>query len=166
MMSNGTGSSTMTAMARRRPDLGIPQRTRPGVIEVLLESAEGLVQTVAVDVVPPVVAALDVDAVVQRIDIAAILERVDLDSLLEKVDINALLERVDIDALLARTELGAVASRSATAVASRALDVVRSQGVGLDGFIGRWTARLLRRADQDGPTGPALLVTDPNRVTP
>src|SRR3954470_12712613 len=166
MMPNGTGSSTMTVMARRRPGLGVPQRTRPGVIEVLLESAEGLVQTVAVEVVPPIVAALDVDAVVQRVDVAAILERVDLDSLLEKVDINALLERVDIDALIARTELGAVASRSATAVAGRALDVIRSQGVGLDGFIGRWTARLLRRADNDGPTGPVLLLTNANLVTP
>lgn len=134
------------------------------MVEVLIGGAEGLVQTVAVEVVPPVVDALDIDAVVQRVDIAAILERVDLDTLLEKVDVNALLERVDLDALLARTEFGAVASRSAGAVAGRALDLVRSQGVGIDAFIDRWTARLLRRRDDGRPKGPARLVDDRSRT--
>src|SRR5947209_4152779 len=129
----------MILMARRRPDLGVPRRARAGVLDVLLEGAGDLVQSVAVEVVPPVVDALDVDAVVQRLDIDAILERVDLDTLLANVDINALVERVDIDALLARTEFGAIVSRSAGAVAGQALDLVRSQGVGVDRFIDRWT---------------------------
>ena len=115
------------------------------MLEVLIDGAGELVQTVAVEVVPPVVDALDVDAVVKRVDVEAIVERVDLDALLAKVDVNALMERVDIDAVLARTEFGAVASRSATAVASRVLDLLRSQGVGVDTFIDRWTSRLLRR---------------------
>jgi hypothetical protein len=128
------------------------------MLESLLEGAGELVQSVAVEVVPPVVDALDVDAVVQRVDVEAILERVDLDAVLAKVDINALLERVDIDALLGRTEIGALVSRSGSAVAHQALDVVRSQGVGLDAFIERWAARLLRRGNRQEPAGPTLLV--------
>jgi hypothetical protein len=148
------------------------------MFEALLEGAGGIVQSVAVEVVPPVVNALDVDAVVQRVDIDAILdrvdldalvdkiditaviERVDLDELLAKVDINALLLRVDIDALLARTEFGEVAARSGGAIASRMLDVVRSQFVGIDTFIERWMAKLIRRRRPARErNGPPLLVT-------
>jgi len=128
------------------------------MVESILESAGGLVQTVANEVVPPVVDAVDLDDVLDRIDIQAILERVDLNTLLEKVDLDVLLERVDIDALLARTELGTVMARSGGAVASRTLDVVRSQGVGLDAFVERLTNRLLRRRDPHAATGPPLLV--------
>src|SRR4051812_29856720 len=73
-------------VARRRPDLGVPQRTRPGVFEALVEGAGELVQSVVVEVVPPVVDAVDVDALVQRIDIEAILARIDLDALVQRVD--------------------------------------------------------------------------------
>lgn len=128
------------------------------MVESLLEGAGDLVQTVANGVVPPVVEAVDLDDIIGRIDIQAVLERVDLNTLLEKVDVDLLLERVDIDALLARTELGTVMARSGGAIASRALDVVRSQGVGLDAFVERWTNRVLRRHDPLAATGPPLLV--------
>ena len=118
---------TITAMSRHRPDLGVPRRSRPGVIDALLEGAGGLAQSVAVEVVPPVIDAVDIDAVLAR------------------VDINALLERVDLDALLERTELGSIVTRSASAVVSRSLDVVRQQGAGADALVERWTAKLLRR---------------------
>jgi hypothetical protein len=150
-------------VARRRPDLGVPQRTHSGVLDAVSAGAGDLVRSVAEEVVPPVVDALDVDALARRIDVDALLARIDLDALVERIDVTRLVERldvdailetvdldavlarVDVDALLARTELGAVASRSASAVAVRMLVVVRSQGVGLDGFIERWTDRLLRR---------------------
>jgi hypothetical protein len=145
------------------------------VIGALLGGAGEIVQSVAVEMVPPVVDALDVDAVVQRVDIDAILERVDLDALVDKidvtrliervdldellakVDVNALLSRVDLDALLARTEFGEVAARSGGAIASRVLDVLRSQGVGIDTFIERWMAKLLRRRPAPGRDRPPLL---------
>jgi hypothetical protein len=146
------------------------------MVESLVESAGGLVQTVANEVVPPVLDAVDIDEVVQRIDLQAVVERLDLNVLLEnvdlnallehvdlevlltRVDMNALLERVDVDAILARTELGAVMARSSGAIASRTLDVVRSQGVGLDAFVERWINRMLRRHDPHAATGPPLLV--------
>jgi hypothetical protein len=126
------------------------------MLDALLEGAGDLVQSVANEVVPGVVEALDVDEVIQRLDIQAILDRVDMEALLAKVDLNEVLARVDIDALLARTEFGAVISRSGTALASQGLDVVRSQGVGLDVFIERWTARLLRRRDRAAAGAPLL----------
>jgi predicted thioredoxin/glutaredoxin len=136
------------------------------VLEVLIDGAGELVQSVAIEVVPPVVDALDVDAVVKRLDVDAIVERIDIDALLAKVDVNALMERVDIDAVLARTEFGTVVSRSAGAVAGQALDILRSQGVGLDAFIERWTARLLRRGRRTGPAGPPLYFKDQSGTTP
>jgi hypothetical protein len=117
------------------------------VLDSLLEGAGELVQSVANEVVPSVVDAIDVDELVQRVDVQALLDRVDIDELLERIDVDALLSRVDVDALLARTELGEIISRSGSAVAGRALDVVRSQGVGLDAFIGRWVDRILRRTE-------------------
>ena len=43
-------------------------------------------------------------------------------------------------------------------MASEALDVVRSQGVGMDNFIARLTNRVLRRDLAELPTGPPLLI--------
>jgi hypothetical protein len=129
----------------------------------LVEGAGELLQSVANEVVPGVVDALDVDEVVQRLDVQAIVDRIDLDTVLDRVDVdrlikrvdveavlasvdlNMVLDRVDFDAVLARTELSAVISRSGSALASRGLDLLRSQAVGMDAFVERWTDRLLRR---------------------
>jgi uncharacterized RDD family membrane protein YckC len=106
--------------------------------------------------------ALDVNAVVRRIDVNAVLDevdlnellkRVDLQALLDRVDVNDLLRRIDMDALVRETDLGAVIARSSGGMASEALDAVRSQAVGLDRFIGRWMARVLRRK-ADGARNP------------
>jgi len=136
------------------------------MLESIIESAGELVQSVANEVVPPVVDAVDIDDLLERIDIEALLDRVDLNKLLEKVDLDVVLERVDIDALLERTELGAVMARSGGAVASRTLDVLRSQAVGLDAFVARWTNRLLRRRGPQGATAPALLVAHQETAAP
>jgi hypothetical protein len=61
---------------------------------------------------------------------------------------------------LQNTELGAVIAKSTSGVASRALDVGRAQGVGLDGFVERWVSRLLRRDPASLPLGPPRLVAD------
>jgi hypothetical protein len=65
-----------------------------------------------------------------------------------------------MDALVANTELGSIIAQSTSGVASEALDAVRSQGVGLDNFIGRLANRVMRRDPKELPAGPALLVQD------
>ena len=162
----GAGGDVDTGpVARRPPPMHAARAPRPSVFDSFRDGAEEVIQSVSNELVPSVVRALDVDelieridvqAIVDRIDVEAVLERVDLTRLLERVDlevvlarldVNEILNRVDIDGLLERTELGAVISRSGSAVAARALDAARSQGVGLDLFIERWTNRLLRRRD-------------------
>jgi hypothetical protein len=68
---------------------------------------------------------------------------------------NAIAQRIDIDAIVQQTDLGAIIAKSSGGMAGNALDVVRSQTVGLDEFIARWVARLLRRRSYTGPPGPA-----------
>jgi uncharacterized RDD family membrane protein YckC len=128
---------------RRRPAEGrlVPRR-------------EIVAQAVADRAVELVVSAVDVNAVLDRVDLNAVLDRVDLDRLLERVDLNSIVERLDIDALIEQTDLGAVIAGASSGAASDALDVVRSQSVGLDEFIARWMGRL-RRRPYAGPPGPA-----------
>lgn len=145
---------------------------------------DGIVAKVDVDAI---VDRVDVDRIVGRVDIAGILERVDISSILERIDLNQLLERIDLnlllqrvdlnellehvdlnavvqkldmDALVANTELGSIIAQSTSGVASEALDAVRSQGVGLDNFIGRFANRVMRRDPEALPPGPPLLVQD------
>jgi hypothetical protein len=145
--------------------------------------AEHLAQAVAERVVNLVLEAIDIDAVVQKIDIDAvvrrvdindIVSRVDIDAIVQHIDINAVVERVDInsivkqldiDSLVEQTELGSIIARSTTGVMTEVLDVVRSQGVGLDDFLARWVNRLLRRKVDSLPVGPVLLVDAPDGST-
>ena len=149
------------------------RQQRHGLLDSLIDDATEIVQSVANEVAPGIVGAIDVDEIVQRVDIQAILDkvdvqalmdRVDVGQLLERVDLNQLLERVDIDALVARTELGNLMARSSSAMVSRGLDAVRSQGVGLDGFVHRWADRLLRRDAVRRPRRPRVSV--PTRDVP
>jgi len=64
-----------------------------------------------------------------------------------------LLQHIDFDALAGETDFGAVIAAASSGAAGDALDVVRSQAVGLDEFIARWIARL-RRRPYSGPPGP------------
>jgi hypothetical protein len=117
-------------------------------------SVEALAQVVAERAVELVVSALDVNALLDEVDLNAVLDRVDLNAVLDRVDVNGIVERIDVDALVEQTDLGAVIASSTSGVASDALDVVRSQTVGLDEFIARWIARL-RRRPYTGPPGPS-----------
>jgi uncharacterized RDD family membrane protein YckC len=105
---------------------------------------------------------VDVDRLLNRADVGKIVRRVDLDTVLTGIDVNAVLarvdlnqavQRIDIESLVEHTDLGTIIARSSGGVASEALDVVRSQAVGLDEFIGRLVARLGQRR-YDGPPGP------------
>jgi uncharacterized RDD family membrane protein YckC len=130
----------------------------------LAPPAEALAQRVAERVVDLVLSALDVNALLDRVDVDALLDRVDVDALLDRVDVDRLLARVDMDGLLAQTDLGAVIARSSGGVAGNALDVVRSQAVGLDEFTARWAGRLRHRPYR-GPPGPPARAGGRGEVT-
>ncbi len=101
---------------------------------------------------------VDIDHLLDRIDLDHLIDRIDVNRVLEGVDIDSVVERVDIDRLVGRTELGGILVQSTSGIATRGLDFVRAQGVGLDEWINRWVDRLLRRKPGDVPNGPPLLV--------
>jgi len=96
-------------------------------------------------------------ALLDRVDVNDLAQRVDVETLLDRVDLNAQVRRIDMDALIEQTDLGAVIAASSGGAATEALDVARSQAVGLDQFIDRWTGRLLRRKHPRPPAPAALL---------
>jgi len=97
----------------------------------------------------------------------ALLERVNVNAIVERVDVGQVVDRLDIDALVAHTELGSIIAKSTTGVLTEILDLLRSQGVGLDDFLARWVNRLLRRAPGSLPLGPPLLIpaADPSSTS-
>ena len=78
-------------------------------------------------------------------DLDELLARVDVDAIVDRVDINGIAQSVDIDAIAMHTDIGAMIARSSGGIAGDARDAARSQAVGLDEWIARWVARLLRR---------------------
>lgn len=142
----------------------------------LSDRFERLAQMVAERVVNLVVEAIDLDALIAKIDLDALLDRVDVERIVDRVDVERIVERVDVNALVGRvdidhivsqldidslveqTELGSIIAKSTTGVLTEVLDLLRSQGVGLDDFCARWTNRLLRRDPTALPAGPPLLV--------
>jgi hypothetical protein len=133
----------------------LAERIVPMVIEAI--DIDALIDRVDID---KVVSRVDVDKVIGKVDVDKIIDRVDLQKVVDRMDINAIVEKVDIDALVEQTELGSIIARSTTGILTEILDVVRAQGVGLDGFIFRWGNRLLgrRRKVAGWPEGPPLLV--------
>jgi hypothetical protein len=103
---------------------------------------------------------VDINEVVNRVDIEKIIDRVDIQKVIERVDINSIVNELDIDALVEQTELGSIIARSTTGILTEILDVIRSQGVGLDDFTLRWGNKLIGRGKRiaDWPEGPPLLV--------
>ena len=74
-----------------------------------------------------------------------VIDRVDLNAVVQRVDMNTVLERVDVNALVAQTDLGRIIVESTGGFATEALDMARSQAVGLDQFADRWVGRLVYR---------------------
>jgi hypothetical protein len=133
------------------------------VAGAVAHAAEGVIGAVDLD---GILEHLDIDAIVQRIDIDAILQRVDIDGIVGRIDLDALIDRVDLDhviggvdvaALVEQTDLGAVIAQSTGGIASGAVDLVRRQGVGLDGVVEGWVAHIRRRRNGAAPTGPPQL---------
>ena len=180
-------------MAQRRHTGRLPRQRRRRVFGGLINDASGVLQSVANDVAPGVVDAIDVNAVVQRVDIQEVVERVDMNAVLaevnmnallagvnlnapvdqvdvekvvDKLDINAILAQVDIDALIEHTDMGSIIGAAGAGMASKAVDVARSEGVSLDFLLQRWSDRLRRRRPSAQPGGPALLVREPGPVSP
>jgi hypothetical protein len=135
----------------------LAQAVAERVVNLVLDAVDvdALVERVDVQ---RIVDRVDVNALVERVDVERIVERVDVDALVARVDVNRIVEQLDIDALVEQTELGAIIARSTTGVLTEVLDLLRSQGVGLDDFCARWTNRLLRRDPATLPAGPPLLV--------
>jgi uncharacterized RDD family membrane protein YckC len=107
---------------------------------------------------------VDVGELLKRVDIDALLARVDMAAVIDRVDVNEVAARLDIEALVENTDLGPVIAKSSGGFASNALDLLRSQAVGLDEFIARWVSRL-RRRNYTGPPGPPELLRSPDTAT-
>ena len=142
------------------------------------EPVESMAQSVARSAIELVVEALDVNAlldrtdmnrlldqidlnrVLDRVDVDKLVERVDMQALVNQVDVNEVADRIDVAALLDKTELSAIVARSSTTIFSEGVDLVRSQGVGLDNFLAGRVNRLLGRGTRRpaAPLGPPLLV--------
>jgi len=110
--------------------------------------------------VEAIIERVDVQRIIERVDIGTILERVDIQSIIDRVDVNEIVARMDLDALVSDTDLGAIIAQSTGGMASTAVDLVRRQGVGLDGFVARWARRVNPRL-RDAPSGPPLLMASP-----
>ena len=106
-----------------------------------------------------IVQRVDVNLIVEQVDVNEVIGKVDVEAVVDRVDVNAVVDRIDIDALVEQTDLGAVIAASSGGVASDALDVVRSQTVGLDEFIARRIGRLRRALHRPArhPAGRAAL---------
>lgn len=144
----------------------------PGLGEAVRDLAPAVVDAIGINGileqidVERIIERVDVERIVDRVDVGRIVDRVDVDRIVSRVDVNAIVQRVDIDSLMTETELGSIIAQSTSGVASQALDSVRSQGVGLDGFIARWANRLARRDPAELPAGPPLLVDQPRALPP
>jgi hypothetical protein len=103
-----------------------------------------------------VVASVDVEALMDRIDVEAVVARIDVNALMARVDVNALVDKIDVDSLIEQTELGSLIAKSTTGALTQGMDLLRSQGVGLDDFVSRIVNKALRRKG-DYPVGPPLL---------
>ncbi len=88
---------------------------------------------------------VDVNRLLAKVDLDELVARLNVDAIVDRVDINGIVQRVDIDAIAKQTDIGAMIAHSSGGMASEARDAARSQAVGLDEWIARWVARLLRR---------------------
>ena len=117
----------------------------------LSRGATGIVRTVAKEVVPGVVDAVDVNEVVERVDIQGVVDRVDVQGLVDDLDVQVLLDKIDLDALIKRIDLDAVlADIDVNALIDR-IDMDRVlDRVDLERVLGRIDVdALLARADLD-----------------
>ena len=120
-------------------------------------------QVVQVIDINGIVQDVDIDHIVQGIDIDAIVQGIDIEGIVQQIDINGIVDEIDIDQIVSTTEIGSLVVQSTGGVATEALDVVRSQGVSLDGVVTRVTDRLVRRNEGPRPDAPELLAVSRGR---
>jgi hypothetical protein len=141
-------------------EAGPSRRSRRGLIGSVLDGAGGIVRSVASDVAPGVVDAVDVDEIIRRVDVGDVVDRIDLDDVLSRVDVQALIDRIDLDELLARIDLNQVLERVDVDVLIARVDVNRVlervdvdvliARVDIDGVVGRVDIdTVVRRVDLD-----------------
>jgi hypothetical protein len=132
-------------------EAGPSRRSRRGLIGSVLDGAEGIVRSVASDVAPGVVDAVDVDEIVRRVDVGSVVDRIDLDDVLQRVDVQALIDRIDVDALLARVDINQVLERADVDALIARVDVDRVlERVDVDALIARVDVdAVVRRVDVD-----------------
>jgi hypothetical protein len=122
--------------------------------QVVTQVVDRVVQAIDID---GIVQGIDIDAIVQTVDIDAIVKTIDVNDIVERIDINEIVDEIDIDEIVSTTEIGSLIVQSTGGVATEAVDVVRSQGVSLDGVVTRITDRLVRRGDRPRPAAPKRL---------
>ena len=158
-MSPGPVGSRVEQLAQALAERIVPLVLDAIDINAILDRVDvnKIIERVDVD---KVISRVDIEKVVERVDIEKVVERVDIEKLIQRVDINAIVNEIDIDALVEQTELGSIIARSTTGILTEILDVIRSQGVGLDDFVLRWGNRLVGRRKRiaDWPEGPPLLL--------
>jgi hypothetical protein len=95
-----------------------------------------------------------------------LIDKIDIDRVLERVDLNAVMARVDLDAVIQRTEIGSIIASTGAGIASKVVDVARSEGVSLDFALQRWANKILRRRGSPRPSGPPLLIAEEEGTIP
>ena len=104
-----------------RGQRGRRRRERHGLLDSLIGGATEIVQSVANEVAPGVVGALDVDEVVQRVDVQAIVDKVDIEGVVDKVDVQAIVDKVDIQAVMEQVDLQDLVTHDRHATAGQPL---------------------------------------------
>ena len=84
------------------------RRRRAGLIDTLVGGATEVVQSVAIEIVPGVVKAIDIDAVVRRVDVQAIVDQVDVESVVERVDVDSVVDKLDVQAVVDKLDVQSV----------------------------------------------------------
>lgn len=86
-----------------------------------------LVGAALAEVLPAVLARIDLDEVLDRVDVHRVVQRIDIDEIVAGIDLDALAARMDLDALVSRIDVDAVVRRidlaAATAEALEAVDI-------------------------------------------
>lgn len=141
----------------RTPQKGLLGRVAGAVTERVVDVVDPDIVLDHVDV-NSLLDKIDVQRLLERIDLDAVLQQVDMDALLARVDVNRLLENVDLEALVRRSGIPEVVAESTSKLAGSTLDVGRRQVAGLDFWVNRAVATLLRRPAGSMPVAPPALV--------
>jgi len=108
----GAGIARRAATTLARPLADEGARVRERAVTQAQRALEELVPAIVALVdVDAIVRRIDADAVVAAVDVDALLARTDVDTLLARVDVDAFLAGVDVDALIARIDVDAIAAR-------------------------------------------------------